>query len=123
MNKYVKKGLCLVLATGLIASSFAGCAKVNYVTEGAIKAIHQLRTAVGRNKQRAKKPVLQKILLFLKSHLRQASTAELSLSHSKMLLTIIKRLMITLRLLLPSMSMIRVRLRLSTSSSVMRKLM
>lgn len=39
MNKYVKKGLCLVLATGLIASSFAGCAKVNYVTEGAIKAI------------------------------------------------------------------------------------
>lgn len=24
MNKYVKKGLCLVLATGLIASSFAG---------------------------------------------------------------------------------------------------
>ena len=43
MNKYVKKGLCLVLATGLIASSFAGCAKVNYVTEGAIKAIHQIK--------------------------------------------------------------------------------
>lgn len=35
--------MCLVLATGLIASSFAGCAKVNYVTEGAIKAIHQIK--------------------------------------------------------------------------------
>ena len=43
MNKYVKEGLCLVLATGLIASSFAGCAKVNYVTEGAIKAMHQIK--------------------------------------------------------------------------------
>lgn len=43
MNKYVKKGLCLVLATGLIASSFAGCAKINYVTGGAIKAIHEIK--------------------------------------------------------------------------------
>ncbi|MGN1419920.1 MAG: hypothetical protein ACI4XC_00200 [Eubacterium sp.] len=43
MNKYVKKGLCLVLATGLIASSFAGCAKINYVTDGAIQAIHEIK--------------------------------------------------------------------------------
>lgn len=43
MNKYVKKGLCLVLATGLIASSFAGCAKINYVTGGAIQAIHEIK--------------------------------------------------------------------------------
>ncbi len=49
MNKYVKKGLCLVLATGLIASSFAGCAKVNYVTEGAIKAIHQIKDGSWKN--------------------------------------------------------------------------
>ncbi len=49
MNKYVKKGLCLVLATGLIASSFAGCAKVNYVTEGAIKAIHQIKDGSWQN--------------------------------------------------------------------------
>lgn len=43
MNKYVKKGLSLVLATGLIASSFAGCAKINYVTNGAIQAIHEIK--------------------------------------------------------------------------------
>jgi hypothetical protein len=43
MNKYVKKGFCLVLAVGLIASSFAGCKKVNYVTNGAIEAIHQIK--------------------------------------------------------------------------------
>lgn len=43
MNKYVKKGLSIVLATGLIASSFAGCAKINYVTNGAITAIHQIK--------------------------------------------------------------------------------
>ena len=49
MNKYVKKGLCLVLATGLIASSFAGCAKVNYVTNGAIKAIHQIKDGSWQN--------------------------------------------------------------------------
>lgn len=43
MNKYVKKGLCLVLATAFIASSFAGCAKINYVTDGAIQAIHEIK--------------------------------------------------------------------------------
>lgn len=43
MNKYVKRGFCLVLAVGLIASSFAGCAKVNYVTNGAIQAIHEIK--------------------------------------------------------------------------------
>lgn len=43
MNKYVKKGLSLVLAAGLIASTFAGCAKVNYVTNGAIKAINEIK--------------------------------------------------------------------------------
>ena len=54
MNKYVKKGLCLVLATGLIASSFAGCAKVNYVTEGAIKAIHQIKDGSWKNQAEGK---------------------------------------------------------------------
>lgn len=43
MNKYVKKGLCVALAAGLIASSFAGCAKMNYVTNGAIEAIYQIK--------------------------------------------------------------------------------
>lgn len=43
MNKYVKKGLCLALAVGMIATSFAGCKKVNYVTNGAIEAIHQIK--------------------------------------------------------------------------------
>lgn len=44
MNKYVKKGLCLALAVGMIATSFAGCKKVNYVTNGAIEAIHEIKT-------------------------------------------------------------------------------
>lgn len=43
MNKYVKRGFCLVLAAGLIASSFAGCQKINYVTNGAIQAIHEIK--------------------------------------------------------------------------------
>lgn len=43
MNKYVKKGLSLALAVGLIASSFAGCAKINYVTDGAIQAIYEIK--------------------------------------------------------------------------------
>ncbi|MCC8073412.1 MAG: hypothetical protein LIO62_04730 [Clostridiales bacterium] len=43
MNKYVKRGFCLILAAGLIASTFAGCKKVNYVTEGAIQAIHEIK--------------------------------------------------------------------------------
>lgn len=49
MNKYVKKGLCLALATGLIASSFAGCAKINYVTDGAIQAIHEIKDGSWQN--------------------------------------------------------------------------
>lgn len=49
MNKYVKRGLCLILATGLIASSFAGCKKVNYVTGGAIKAIHEIKDGSWQN--------------------------------------------------------------------------
>ena len=52
MNKYVKKGLCLVLATGLIASSFAGCAKINYVTDGAIQAIHEIKDGSWQNSGR-----------------------------------------------------------------------
>lgn len=43
MNKYVKRGFCLILAAGLIASSFAGCKKINYVTKGAITAIHEIK--------------------------------------------------------------------------------
>lgn len=43
MNKYVKKGLSIVLVTILIATTFAGCKKVNYVTNGAIKAINEIK--------------------------------------------------------------------------------
>ncbi|MCM1286077.1 MAG: hypothetical protein NC213_05865 [Acetobacter sp.] len=49
MNKYVKKGLSVVLAAGLIASSFAGCAKINYVTEGAAQAIHEIKDGSWQN--------------------------------------------------------------------------
>jgi hypothetical protein len=43
MNKYVKKGLSIALAAGLIASSFAGCAKMNYVTNSAVQAIYEVK--------------------------------------------------------------------------------
>ncbi|MGN0522550.1 MAG: hypothetical protein ACI4IQ_07945 [Eubacterium sp.] len=49
MNKYVKRGFCLILATGLIASSFAGCKKINYVTSGAIQAIHEIKDGTWEN--------------------------------------------------------------------------
>lgn len=49
MNKYVKKGLSLVLAAGLIASTFAGCAKINYVTNSAIGAIQEIKTGDWKN--------------------------------------------------------------------------
>lgn len=43
MNKIVKKGMCFALAVGLVATSFAGCAKIDYVTDGAIQAIHEIK--------------------------------------------------------------------------------
>ena len=43
MKKYIFKGICLMLAIALIASTFAGCKKINYVTEGAIQAIHEIK--------------------------------------------------------------------------------
>lgn len=49
MNKYVKKGLCIALAAGLIASSFAGCQKIDYVTEGAIQAINEIKDGSWQN--------------------------------------------------------------------------
>lgn len=49
MNKYVKKGLCVVLAAGLIASTFAGCAKIGYVTDGAIQAIYEIKDGSWKN--------------------------------------------------------------------------
>lgn len=49
MNKFVKKGLCLALAAGLIATSFAGCKKINYVTNGAIQAIHEIKDGSWKN--------------------------------------------------------------------------
>ena len=42
MKKYAFKGLGLVLAAALIVGCFAGCAKINYVTDGAIQAINEV---------------------------------------------------------------------------------
>ena len=43
MKKYAFKGLGLVLAVALIVGCFAGCAKINYVTDGAIQAINEVK--------------------------------------------------------------------------------
>ena len=56
MNKYVKKGLCLALAVGMIATSFAGCKKVNYVTNGAIEAIHQIKDGTWEKQEEVADP-------------------------------------------------------------------
>lgn len=49
MKKYFKKVLCLALAVCLIASTFAGCKKINYVTNGAIKAINEIKDGSWQN--------------------------------------------------------------------------
>lgn len=43
MRKYAFKGFSLVLAVALIVGCFSGCAKVNYVTDGAIQAINEIK--------------------------------------------------------------------------------
>ena len=49
MNKLVKKGLSLALAVGLVATTFTGCAKIEYVTNGAIQAIQEIKTGDWQN--------------------------------------------------------------------------
>lgn len=49
MKKYALKGFSLVLAVVLIISCFAGCAKVNYVTDGAIQAINEVKDGSWQN--------------------------------------------------------------------------
>lgn len=51
MNKFVKKGLCIALAAGLIASSFAGCAKIDYVTNSAVEAIYKVKDGTWQNEE------------------------------------------------------------------------
>lgn len=43
MKKSVVRGLSIVFVVALFASSFAGCAKVGYVTDGAIQAINEIK--------------------------------------------------------------------------------
>lgn len=49
MNKLVKRGFSLALAIGLVATSFTGCAKIKYVTEGAVQAIQEIKTGDWQN--------------------------------------------------------------------------
>lgn len=48
MKKTVKRILCAVMAVALIAS-FAGCAKINYVTKGTIQAINEVKSGEWKN--------------------------------------------------------------------------
>lgn len=48
MKKTMKRILCAVLAVALIAS-FAGCAKINYVTKGTIQAINEVKSGEWKN--------------------------------------------------------------------------
>jgi hypothetical protein len=43
MKKTLKRVLCIALAAALIMS-LAGCAKINYITNGTIKAIHEVKS-------------------------------------------------------------------------------
>ena len=48
MKKKIKAVICIALVVALIAS-FAGCAKINYVTNGAIKAINEVKSGEWQN--------------------------------------------------------------------------
>ncbi|MBR1530586.1 MAG: hypothetical protein IJ643_00855, partial [Eubacterium sp.] len=48
MKKTLKSILCLALVAAFVAS-FAGCAKINYVTNGAIKAINEVKSGEWQN--------------------------------------------------------------------------
>ena len=48
MKKSVKAIMCIALVAALIAS-FAGCAKINYVTNGTIKAINEVKSGDWKN--------------------------------------------------------------------------
>ena len=48
MKKVLKAVLCLALVAAFVAS-FAGCAKMNYVTNGTIKAIHEVKSGAWKN--------------------------------------------------------------------------
>ncbi|WP_308567597.1 hypothetical protein [uncultured Eubacterium sp.] len=48
MKKTMKRILCAVMAVALIAS-FAGCAKINYVTKGTIQAINEVKSGEWKN--------------------------------------------------------------------------
>lgn len=50
MKKYAKKIVALVLAVILVASCFAGCAKINYVTNGTIGAIKEVQNGTWNQK-------------------------------------------------------------------------
>ena len=67
MKKYAFKGLGLVLAVALIVGCFAGCAKINYVTDGAIQAINE----VGR--------LFEKKKYFLPQLISSAETMEMAI--------------------------------------------
>ena len=48
MKKTIKRILCIALAAALVAS-LAGCAKINYITNGTIKAIHEVKSGDWKN--------------------------------------------------------------------------
>ncbi|MCR5207656.1 MAG: hypothetical protein K6C14_04165 [Eubacterium sp.] len=48
MKKVLKAVLCLALVAAFVAS-FAGCAKINYVTNGTIKAINEVKSGDWKN--------------------------------------------------------------------------
>lgn len=50
MKKYAKKIVALVLAVILVATCFAGCAKINYITNGTIGAIKEVQNGTWNQK-------------------------------------------------------------------------
>lgn len=50
MKKYAKKIVALVLAVMIVATCFAGCAKINYVTNGTIGAIKEVQNGTWNQK-------------------------------------------------------------------------
>ena len=95
MKKYAFKGLGLVLAVALIVGCFAGCAKINYVTDGAIQAINEVKD--GSWKTKGQKDAATSEADYDKRSSRPVLTAALSLRMWPLLPNITSRLTTTPR--------------------------
>ena len=62
MKKTMKRIFCIALVAALVAS-LAGCAKINYITNGTIKAIHEVKSGDWQNANTTEEDTSDKIVI------------------------------------------------------------